>query len=68
VKTAPFVVLVATNMPAILAEVSCLSNVKDAERLGTEDYRQTIAEALVTGIQSFVDQKPHPVGERKDTK
>ncbi len=26
VKTAPFVVLLATEMPAILAEVSCLSN------------------------------------------
>jgi N-acetylmuramoyl-L-alanine amidase len=67
VKSAPFVVLVATEMPAILAEVSCLSNPEEAERLGQEDYRQTIAEALVTGIQSFTDQKPHSVGERKDT-
>ena len=33
VKTAPFVVLVATDMPAILAEVSCLSNADEAERL-----------------------------------
>jgi N-acetylmuramoyl-L-alanine amidase len=67
VKTAPFVVLVATDMPAILAEVSCLSNADEAERLGQDDYRQTIAEALVSGIQSFIDQKPHMVGERKDT-
>jgi N-acetylmuramoyl-L-alanine amidase len=67
VKTAPFVVLVATDMPAILAEVSCLSNADEAERLGTEDYRQTVAEALIAGIRSFVDQKPHTVGERKDT-
>ncbi len=67
VKTAPFVVLVATNMPAILAEVSCLSNVKEAERLGTVAYRQTIAEALVVGIQNFIDHKPQRVGERKDT-
>jgi N-acetylmuramoyl-L-alanine amidase len=67
VKTAPFVVLVATDMPAILAEVSCLSNAEEAERLGKDDYRQTIAEALVTGIRSFVDRKPLPVGERKDT-
>jgi N-acetylmuramoyl-L-alanine amidase len=67
VKAAPFVVLVATNMPAILAEVSCLSNADEAERLGKDDYRQTIAEALVTGIQSFIDQKPQPAGKRKDT-
>jgi N-acetylmuramoyl-L-alanine amidase len=67
VKTAPFVVLVATDMPAILAEVSCLSNPREAARLGQEEYRQTIAEALVTGIRSFVDQKPRSVGERKDT-
>jgi N-acetylmuramoyl-L-alanine amidase len=67
VKTAPFVVLVATDMPAILAEVSCLSNAREAERLSTEDYRQTIAEALVYGIKDFIDQKPRAVGERKDT-
>jgi N-acetylmuramoyl-L-alanine amidase len=67
VKTAPFVVLVATDMPAILAEVSCLSNADEAERLGKEHYRQTIAAALVAGIQSFIDQKSHSVGKRKDT-
>jgi N-acetylmuramoyl-L-alanine amidase len=66
VKTAPFVVLVATDMPAILAEVSCLSNPDEAERLGTSDYRETIAKALVTGIQSFIDQKPQRAGKRKD--
>ena len=63
VKTAPFVVLVATEMPAILAEVSCLSNAAEADRLGTDAYRETIAEALVTGIRSFVDQHPGTPGE-----
>jgi N-acetylmuramoyl-L-alanine amidase len=53
VKTAPFVVLVATQMPAILTEVSCLSNVKDATRLSSPDYRQTIAEALAAGVATF---------------
>jgi N-acetylmuramoyl-L-alanine amidase len=53
VKTAPFVVLLATEMPAILAEVSCLSNRTEAERLKTADYRQTIAGALVAGVQAF---------------
>jgi N-acetylmuramoyl-L-alanine amidase len=57
VKSAPFVVLVATEMPAILAEVSCLSNPDEAERLGTAAHRQAIAEALVSGIQSFSKRK-----------
>jgi N-acetylmuramoyl-L-alanine amidase len=67
VKTAPFVVLVGTEMPAILAEVACLSNADEAKRLGTSEYRQTIAEALVSGIHSFVDQKRHPVAKGRDT-
>jgi len=53
VKKAPFVVLVATAMPAVLAEVSCLSNADEALRLNTPDYRQAIAEALVAGVTSF---------------
>jgi N-acetylmuramoyl-L-alanine amidase len=67
VKTAPFVVLVATDMPAILAEVSCLSDATEAARLGTAAHRQAIAEALVGGIQAFSNQQTHPVGQRKDT-
>ena len=63
VKTAPFVVLIATDMPAILTEVSCLSNAAEAERLGQDDYRQTIADALVKGIKSFVDQHPTTLGK-----
>jgi N-acetylmuramoyl-L-alanine amidase len=46
-------VLVGTEMPAILAEVSCLSNQKEAELLATEAYRQTIAEALLAGLDAY---------------
>jgi N-acetylmuramoyl-L-alanine amidase len=53
VKAAPFVVLVATDMPAILAEVSCLSNTHEAERLNSQDYRQQIAAALAAGVDNF---------------
>lgn len=67
VKTAPFVVLVATEMPAILAEVSVLSNHDEAERLATPAHRQAIAEALVSGIQSFSEQKTQLGRQRKDT-
>lgn len=53
VKTAPFVVLVATDMPAILAEVSCLSNQEEAELLSRPLYREHIAEALFRGVTRF---------------
>jgi N-acetylmuramoyl-L-alanine amidase len=60
VKTAPFVVLVATEMPAILAEVSCLSSEAEARRLREVSYRQAIAEALYAGIRSYADSRLQP--------
>jgi N-acetylmuramoyl-L-alanine amidase len=64
VKSAPFLVLVGTRMPAILAEVSCLSNRKEAELLATEPYRQAIAEALLAGIDRYTLDlsRPAPTG------
>jgi N-acetylmuramoyl-L-alanine amidase len=53
VKQAPFVVLVDTRMPAILAEVSCLSNEREAKLLQKPLYRQFIAEALAKGVRSY---------------
>ena len=53
VKMAPFAVLVGTEMPAILVEVSCLSNEEEAELLTTDDYRARIAAALLRGIRSY---------------
>lgn len=53
VKTAPFVVLTTTEMPAILAEVSCLSNREEARLLGRPLYREHIAGALSLGIRSY---------------
>jgi N-acetylmuramoyl-L-alanine amidase len=53
VKRAPFLVLVATDMPAILAEVGCMSNEKEAAMLGRPEYRQKIAQALFEGIRAY---------------
>lgn len=55
VKAAPFIVLLTTEMPAILAEVSCLSNQEEAELLSKPLYRQYIAEALAKGVRSYAD-------------
>ena len=54
-KTAPFVVLIGAEMPAILAEVSCLSDGREIERLREDGYLQAIAEALNAGIRSYAD-------------
>jgi N-acetylmuramoyl-L-alanine amidase len=53
VKTAPFAVLVGTQMPAILVEISCLSNSEEVKLLTTGDYREKIALALLDGIHSY---------------
>jgi N-acetylmuramoyl-L-alanine amidase len=55
VKMAPFAVLVGTQMPAVLAEVSCLSNEDDVKLLTNADYRETIALALLRGIFSYAN-------------
>jgi N-acetylmuramoyl-L-alanine amidase len=55
VKAAPFIVLLSTEMPAVLAEVSCLSNKEEAELLAKPTYRQYIAEALAAGVRSYAD-------------
>jgi len=60
VKRAPFIVLVATDMPAILAEVGCLSNEHDAAMLRSEEYRQKIADALSNGIESYARANTGP--------
>ena len=68
VKTAPFVVLVATDMPAILAEVSCLSERRRGRPAGhaalSPDHRRSVGRAA---FRHSCDQKTHPVGKRKDT-
>ena len=55
VKMAPFFVLAGTEMPAILAEVSCLSNDDEVELLMSTDYRDKIARALLRGIRAYAE-------------
>ncbi|HEX8170884.1 MAG TPA: N-acetylmuramoyl-L-alanine amidase [Thermoanaerobaculia bacterium] len=60
VKRAPFLVLVATDMPAVLAEVGCLSNEKETAMLARPEYRQKIAEALFHGIRGYASANDAP--------
>ncbi|MGZ8410318.1 MAG: N-acetylmuramoyl-L-alanine amidase family protein [Hyphomicrobium sp.] len=57
VKVAPFVVLMGVGVPAVLVEVSCLSNPKEEEKLRTPQYREDIASFLDEGITSYLDQR-----------
>jgi len=60
VKRAPFIVLVATDMPAVLAEVGCLSNQQEAAMLNRAEYRQKIADALFAGIRAYASANDGP--------
>ncbi len=63
VKTAPFLVLVATQMPGVLAEVSCLSNKEEARLLADPGYREQIARGLFAGIRAYADARNRPDGQ-----
>jgi N-acetylmuramoyl-L-alanine amidase len=53
VKQAPFVVLIGASMPSVLAEVSFVTNQREARLLQGQSYRQRIAEALFTAVQKY---------------
>jgi N-acetylmuramoyl-L-alanine amidase len=53
VKKAPFVVLIGANMPSILAEISFVTNEKDAEQLQQPEYRERVAESIYKGVARY---------------
>jgi N-acetylmuramoyl-L-alanine amidase/type II secretory pathway predicted ATPase ExeA len=55
VKQAPFIVLTGANMPAVLSEISFLSNASDESLLLESSQRQRIAEGLYRGIARYLD-------------
>ncbi len=57
VKHAPFVVLVGAEMPAVLVEVSFLSNPTEETRLNEDTYRQQVADAIHIGIENFIERR-----------
>jgi len=56
VKRAPFVVLLGVDVPAVLAEVSCLSNRQEEIELASEAHRENIARYLEAGILDYLDK------------
>ena len=55
VKHAPFIVLTGANMPAVLSEISFVSNASDESLLLESGQRQRIADGLYRGISSYLD-------------
>jgi len=54
-------------MPAILTEVSCLSNKEEAQLLATPEYRQQIAQALFAGIRAYTNTLDQAYMMRKES-
>ncbi|MEJ2683422.1 MAG: N-acetylmuramoyl-L-alanine amidase [Candidatus Sulfobium sp.] len=63
VRRAPFVVLLGAEVPAVLVEVSCLSNRAEEKRLDTKHYRENIAHYLEAGIIDYM--KKGDIGHEK---
>ncbi|RWX51212.1 N-acetylmuramoyl-L-alanine amidase [Candidatus Electrothrix marina] len=57
VKQAPFYVLIGAEMPAILAEISFITNPEEAKLMKSEKYLQTLAEQMVAGVLSYVENQ-----------
>jgi N-acetylmuramoyl-L-alanine amidase/type II secretory pathway predicted ATPase ExeA len=55
VKQAPFIVLTGANMPAVLSEISFLSNASDESQLLESSQRQRVAEGLYLGVAAYLD-------------
>jgi N-acetylmuramoyl-L-alanine amidase len=54
IKTAPFLVLLGVDTPAVLTEVSCMSNAREESELNTVTHRENIAHYLETGILDYL--------------
>lgn len=57
VKQAPFYVLIGAQMPAILAEISFITNPEEAKLLQSEEYLDRIADQIAAGIVAYVEHQ-----------
>ena len=53
VHTAGFYVLVGADMPSVLFETSYISNVTEEQRLGSDEYRQLLADAIANAVKAY---------------
>jgi N-acetylmuramoyl-L-alanine amidase len=55
VEQAGFAVLKAPDIPSILVETAFISNPEEEQRLITEDFQQKMAQAIYTGVKTYLD-------------
>lgn len=53
VKQAPFYVLLGAEMPAVLVEISFITNPEEAKLLGQDTYLDAIADQIADGISQY---------------
>lgn len=53
VRQAPFRVLVGATMPAVLVELGFLTNPEEERRLGSDEYRRKLAQALAAALVRY---------------
>lgn len=58
VEQASFAVLKAPDIPSILVETAFISNPEEEAKLVDQAYQQKISQAILKGIQSYLDKNP----------
>ena len=58
VEQAGFVVLKSPKIPSILIETGFISNAKEAKKLTTNSYQESLADAMLAAIKSYIHYDP----------
>lgn len=58
VERAGFAVLKAPDMPSVLVETAFISNPQEEEKLNSESYQKQIAQAVLDGIKTYLENRP----------
>ena len=66
VEQAGFAVLKAPDIPSVLVETAFISNPNEEAKLSDDQYQNTIADALVKGLQKYFERNP-PLARKRAT-
>ena len=58
VEQAGFAVLKAPDIPSVLVETAFISNPDEEAKLSDETYQDSVADALVKGLQKYFERNP----------
>jgi len=59
VKTANFIVLRQSNVPAVLCEIGFITNYSEAANMGSDGYRQKVAQAIYDSVKYLFEKYPN---------